>query len=69
MKSKAQLKFEEQRKDLTDREIMLELLYANYLTYRAANNTRSNTGTLVWFVIIGVLVSIGATILSLLAIS
>ncbi len=69
MKSKAQQHFEEQRKDLTDREIMLELLYANYLTYRAANNTRANTNTLVWFVVIGIVISFVASLLPILAVT
>ncbi|USD26859.1 hypothetical protein [Flagellimonas marinaquae] len=58
MKSKAQLKFEEQRKDLTDREIMMEILYANYLSYRSSEAVRSNTSKLVWFVVIGIILSI-----------
>jgi hypothetical protein len=58
MKSKAQLKFEEERKDLTDRELMLEILYANYLTYRSQEKTRSNTSMVVNFLVFYLLVGL-----------
>jgi hypothetical protein len=67
MKSKAQEKFENDRKDLSDREIMMEILYASYLNYRSTEGVRSNTATLIWFVIIGVVISVGLGILSMLA--
>ncbi|WP_164732309.1 hypothetical protein [Flagellimonas oceanensis] len=35
MKSKAQLNFEESRKDYTDRELMIELLYSNWKVQEA----------------------------------
>jgi len=55
MKSKAQEKFEERRKDHTDRELMLELLYSNWKVWDATERTRSNSSTLVWFVVIGII--------------
>lgn len=58
MKSKAQQKFEESRKDYTDRELMLELLYSNWKVQEATEKTRSNTSTIVWIVVIGIILSI-----------
>ncbi|MBO6532713.1 MAG: hypothetical protein JJ885_12925 [Muricauda sp.] len=57
MKTKAQLKFEESRMDYTDRELMMELLYSNWKVQNATERTRSNASTLVWFVVIGIILS------------
>lgn len=58
MKSKAQLKFEESRKDYSDREIIIELLYSNWKIQEATEKTRSNTSSLVWYVVIVIILSI-----------
>ncbi|MCR9263341.1 MAG: hypothetical protein NXH86_04245 [Flavobacteriaceae bacterium] len=58
MKSKGQLKFEEDRKDLSDREIQMEILYACYIGYRTAERTRENTAKLVNLIVLGVIFSI-----------
>ncbi|WP_421810547.1 hypothetical protein [Flagellimonas sp.] len=58
MKSKAQLKFEESRKEYSDREIMIELLYSNWKIQEATEKTRSNTSSLVWYVVIVIILSI-----------
>lgn len=61
MKSKAQEKFEEERKDLNEKELLMEVLYANYLTYKSQESTRSNTkiivNFLVFYLILGLLVA------------
>ena len=57
MKTKAQINFEEKRKDYTDRELMMELLYSNWKVQNATERTRGNTSTLVWFVVIGIILS------------
>ena len=57
MKTKAQINFEEKRKDYTDRELMMELLYSNWKVQNATERTRGNTSTLVWFVVIGLILS------------
>lgn len=67
MKSQKQQKFESDRQHLTEREVMMELLYATYLNYRSTEAVRTNTSTLVWFVIIGVVLSIGLGVLSAIA--
>lgn len=58
MKSKAQLKFEDSRKDYSDREIMIELLYSNWKIQEATEKTRSNTSSLVWYIVIVIILSI-----------
>lgn len=58
MKTKAQVNFEERRKDYTDRELMMELLYSNWKVQNATERTRGNTSTLVWFVVIGIILSL-----------
>jgi len=58
MKTKAQINFEEKRKDYTDRELMMELLYSNWKVQNATERTRGNTSTLVWFVVIGIILSL-----------
>ncbi len=58
MKTAAQNRFEEQRKDATDREIALETLYALNLNYRTMDKVRSNTSKLVWIVVILIFISL-----------
>lgn len=43
--------------DYTDRELMMELLYSNWKVQNATERTRSNASTLVWFVVIGIILS------------
>ncbi|MGN7513672.1 MAG: hypothetical protein ACTHOM_04805 [Allomuricauda sp.] len=58
MKSKAQQNFEEKVKDYSDRELMIELLYSNWKVQEATEKTRSNTSSLVWYVVIVAILSI-----------
>ncbi|MGB2525655.1 hypothetical protein [Flagellimonas sp. SN16] len=58
MKSKGQLKFEEDRKDLSDREIQMEILYACYIGYKTAERTRQNTSKLINLIVLGIIFSI-----------
>jgi len=58
MKTTAQQKFEESRKDYSDKEIQMELLYSNYTIFEATNSTKSNTGFIVWVIIIGIILSV-----------
>lgn len=69
MKSQAQQRFEKDRDNLNDREIMMEILYANYLNYKSTEAVRSNTSKLVWFVVIGIILSVGLGFLSAVAIA
>ena len=63
MKSKRQSDFEEKRKDYTDREIQLEVLYSNWLIQESTEKTRANTSSIVWLVVIGVALSIISAII------
>lgn len=47
MKSEAQKKFEKEREALSEKEILMEILYANFLTYQKTEDVRSNTAKLV----------------------
>lgn len=58
MKSKAQIKFEEERKDLSDREVQMEVLYSNFLNYQTNEKIRQNTSKLVNIVVLGIIFSI-----------
>lgn len=62
-KSKKQNNFEASRAHLSDREIQMELLYVNWLIENKTERTRSNTSKLVWFVVIGILLSFFSTFL------
>ncbi len=46
------------RKDYSDRELIMELLYSNWKVQHSSERTRSNTSTLVWFVVIGIITSV-----------
>lgn len=63
-KSKKQEKFELEREDYTEREIQMELLYSNWLIEAATEKTRANTSTIVWIIVIGIIFSILAVIMS-----
>ncbi|MEQ8418813.1 MAG: hypothetical protein RIB64_02330 [Arenibacter algicola] len=63
MKSKRQSDFEEKRKDYTDREIKLEILYSNWLIQESTEKTRANTSSIVWLVVVGVALSIISAII------
>lgn len=58
MKTTAQQKFEESRKDYSDREIQIEILYSNWKIQEATEKTRANTSTIVWIVVIGIIISV-----------
>ncbi len=62
MKTKKQQEFEESRKEYTDREIQLEILYSNWRIQASTENTRANTSTIVWIVVIGIIISIVSAI-------
>ena len=57
-KSKKQQKFESDRTDYTERDIQMEILYSNWLIQKATENTRANTSTIVWIIVIGIILSI-----------
>ncbi len=63
MKTTAQKKFEESRKDYSDREIQIEILYSNWKIQEATEKTRANTSTIVWIVVIGIIISILSVIM------
>ncbi len=58
MKTTAQNKFEESRKEYSDREIQIETLYSNWKIQEATEKTRANTSTIVWIVVIGIIISV-----------
>ena len=58
MKTTAQKKFEESRKDYSDNEIQIEILYSNWKIQEATEKTRANTSTIVWIVVIGIIISV-----------
>ena len=62
-KSKKQQKFESDRTDYTERDIQMEILYSNWLIQKATENTRANTSTIVWIIVIGIILSIIAAII------
>lgn len=70
-KSANQFKFEKDREDWTDREILLaNLFYLQTITDRT-ERTRANTSTMVWFlialpIIFGVLIIFGTGLLAAL---
>ncbi|MEM6815303.1 MAG: hypothetical protein AAF600_13110 [Bacteroidota bacterium] len=57
MKSKAQQAFEEKRKHYTEREILMETLYATWETSKTSEKTRENTSTIVWIFVISIIAS------------
>ena len=57
-KSKKQKKFESELKDYTERDIQMEILYSNWLIQEATEKTRTNTSTIVWIIVIGIILSI-----------
>ena len=58
MKSQKQIKFEEQRKDLTDREIQMEILYSNWVLQNQTGRTRSNISVITGILILGIILSV-----------
>ena len=58
MKTTAQKKFEESRKDYSDKEIQIEILYSNWKIQEATEKTRANTSTIVWIIVIGIIISV-----------
>lgn len=62
-KTKKQEKFELEREDYTEREIQMELLYSNWLIQAATEKTRANASTIVWLIVIGIILSVLATIM------
>ena len=58
MKTTAQQKFEESRKEYADREIQIEILYSNWKIQEATEKTRANTSAIVWIVVIGIIISV-----------
>lgn len=57
-KSKKQIAFEEERKDLSDRDLKVELLYSNWLNYTANEKNRKNTSNIVWIIVIGIVLTV-----------
>ncbi|SHK72235.1 hypothetical protein SAMN04488007_3667 [Maribacter aquivivus] len=51
-------KFVNEREDWTDRQIQLSQVYYLRLIQDATERTRSNTSTIVWIVVIGIVISI-----------
>lgn len=60
-KSKQQQYFEDQRRNLSDRELQLDLLYSQKLLIETMDKVRGNTNTLIWW-LIAIPVIIGAII-------
>jgi len=65
-KSKRQQYFEDQRRNLSDRELQLDLLYSQKLLIETMDKVRGNTNTLIWWLIaipfmIGAIVFVGTT--------
>ena len=50
-KSKRQQYFEDQRRNLSDREMQLDLLYSQKLLIETMDKVRGNTNTLIWWLI------------------
>ena len=62
-KTKRQWYFEGQRRNLSDREIQLELLFSQKILIETMDRVRGNTNTMIWWLIviplvIGVIVAI-----------
>lgn len=51
-KSKRQKYFEEQRRDWSDREIQLEMLFSQQLLIEKMEKVRGNTNTMIWWLIV-----------------
>lgn len=51
-KSKREKNFEAQRRNCSDREIQLELLYSQKLLIEKMDKVRGNTNTLIWWLIV-----------------
>ena len=51
-KPKRQKYFEQQRKDWSDREIRMEMLYAQQILIEKTDKVRGNTNTMIWFLIV-----------------
>ena len=50
--------FIEKHKDLTDKELMVELLWKQHHTMNLLNRNRINTSTIVWIAVIGICLSL-----------
>ena len=50
-KSKRQQYFEDQRRNMSDREIQFELLYSQKILIETMDKVRGNTNTLIWWLI------------------
>ena len=50
-KSDKQKYFEEQRKDWSDRELQMDMLYAQQILIDKMDKVRGNTNTLIWWLI------------------
>ena len=50
-KSKRQQYFEDQRRNLSDRELQLDLIYSQKLLIETMDKVRGNTNTLIWWLI------------------
>ena len=57
-KSQKRIEFESNRKDYTEKDIQMEILYTNWLTYEAAEKTRGNTNTIVWIIVVSGVLSL-----------
>lgn len=51
-KSELQRMFEFQRRDWSDREIQLEMLYAQQILINKMDKVRGNTNTMIWWLIV-----------------
>lgn len=56
-KTKRQERFENERQNYSDRDILIELLYTNWLIYQNTEKNRSNTSVIVWIIVVSVLLS------------
>ncbi|MEK6155337.1 hypothetical protein WIW50_18860 [Flavobacteriaceae bacterium 3-367] len=53
-----QLKFEKAREEYADREILMELLYSNWIIQQKSERNRKNISIITWILIIYVIMSI-----------
>ncbi len=64
-KTQKRIDFESQRQDYIEKDLQMEMLYTNWLTYEAAEKTRRNTNTIIWIIVISLVLSLILGVFSL----
>ena len=54
--------FLDSRKDYTEKDIQMEMLYLNWLNYLASEKTKANTSKVVWILVLSIAASVFATL-------